>query len=164
MKDITVSDAIRIGAAQGPQLFGRFSDINNASCATGALALGLFGSFYYKKWPDELSETENSCPVCGQQSYTCGTQSGTPIRGRFSILIHLNNDHRWTRERIADWYEATYEQPVESPLDALNADLERGALRTVHVDDEAEADAISRTLSAEELRDTAYVWPQGVGR
>ena len=38
------------------------------------------------------------------------TRTSAPI---YSLVIHLNDGHRWTREQIADWLDKLYEQGVD---------------------------------------------------
>ena len=113
-----LSEAIRLGAMMKPQAFGdyfrggirkRWQRILNflglysaqeSSCAWGAALEGGFGYLDSEDdvvYPDEynwLSESIIRCPAChiGQST--------------FYLIVHLNDDHRWTRERIADWVES----------------------------------------------------------
>lgn len=100
---MTLADAIRLGALIRPQTFGSlFSD--GGSCAYGA-ALEAAGVHEY----DDAEKTfffvpsdvgiqwrmsaRVQCPLCADRG------------GRFIILTHLNDDHRLTREQIADYVE-----------------------------------------------------------
>lgn len=60
-----------------------------------------------KQMPD-LVEVHTCCPAydANQLMLFCG--AGQPLSW---LIVHLNDDHRWTREQIADW------------LDAVDADL-----------------------------------------
>lgn len=101
-----LSEAIRLGAMIRPQTyFYWFHD--GGSCAIGA-ALEAVGAAVYsdcffrtgapKAW--EWSRMTVACPACEQQD-----QAQEHLR-------HLNNVHRWTRERIADWVATIEPQPV----------------------------------------------------
>lgn len=106
------SEAIREGARlhlQGVEYY--FS--SNKSCAVGAGLEAMFGlESRYGGEPDLyadesdiiplypcLTETSVKCPACEGVN-------GMPI----SVIYHLNDDHRWTRERIADWLEKEEEK------------------------------------------------------
>lgn len=99
-----LSEAIRLGSMLGPQTFHQLHRAN-ATCARGAalLAIGI------KDWAenDEVAHTEwpilfemrpelKSCEICGKE-YVAELL--------VFAITHLNDQHRWTRERIADWVE-----------------------------------------------------------
>ncbi len=92
-----LSEAIRLGAMFRPQSFGFFFDAGK-SCALGAAleAVGVrYGAFFkaeliiqsYWGWTSIFVQ----CPVCASRE---------SVR---TIIARLNNEHRWTREEIADW-------------------------------------------------------------
>ena len=86
-----LAEAIRRGSLLYPQAFHRCYDRDLAgkiigSCALGAARDGGWGR--HELLPDQ---PEMNCPVCGR-------------RGADKVQ-HLNDDHRWTRERIADWLD-----------------------------------------------------------
>jgi hypothetical protein len=103
---LPLSEAIRLGAMLGKQCFGRLhwskkGGVHRRSCAIGS-ALDATGI----KTPDALDlayprllTIYRPCPI------------GCPRTTRFSadtcgVIAHLNDDHRWTREQIADWVES----------------------------------------------------------
>ena len=104
-----LSEAMRLGATMKPQAFGLLRDKRNGgTCALGAVmdALGVLGEYnahvkVQDTWPglkfESVGEVEN--PVTGDRY------------SRWQTIIDLNNRHRWTRERIADWIEQTFETP-----------------------------------------------------
>lgn len=105
------SEAIRLGATMTRQAFGVGSTPDkSATCAIGAAwdAVGLLDSdgLSHKgctfPWPEAISIKVN-CPATG-----CVRHEGLLI-----AVIHLNDDHYWTRERIADWVEL--HEPVPLP-------------------------------------------------
>ena len=114
-----LSEAIRLGAMLRPQVSGSlFKD--GGSCVLGAMleATGteydedfhLYTAALYARWPWS-KEKRFTCPECDWLDW-----QGNKHAHLESVLIHLNNsnfmDHRWTRERIADWV-ATIE-PTEA--------------------------------------------------
>ncbi len=120
------SEAIRLGAMLGPQIFGEVFGDDDASCGNGAAfkaagcrireALpGESGLFLRQPSPNVMvveipeewhpvMETAVVCPQC-QSWRTAGfnilLQDYVP-----RVVAHLNDDHRWTREAIADWVES----------------------------------------------------------
>ena len=99
-----LSDAIRLGAMMKPQAFGHLHDpLTKGTCALGAAhdAMGLLrltSAGYCKAVPEVWEAAFDTvivgCPECRMH------------HRKVMILTHLNDDHRWTRERIADWAEA----------------------------------------------------------
>jgi hypothetical protein len=82
---IKPSDAIRLGCLIAPvQVFEISGDPESGeACAIAAMGRGGFtGDVPY---PHPYPQ----CPACEQPGG----------------VVHLNDDHRWTRERIADWLE-----------------------------------------------------------
>jgi hypothetical protein len=113
-----LSEAMRLGAMIRPQvkylIFARASDGALGSCALGAAyeAAGMAiaterfiwdYSAVSPEWLRLLGHRVSPCPVCGSHAWR---------RLGFSVT-HLNNDHGWSRERIADWVQAI-EDEVES--------------------------------------------------
>lgn len=118
-----VSEAIRLGAMMGPQLrFNLFDQRTLGTCAWGAALLAsnriyFVSSGEWKIADDSMDWAEGNmhavCPVCGITD------------NKTSIIFHLNDlsefyhnvGHGWTRERIADWVERTFEQPQQDPTE-----------------------------------------------
>ncbi len=99
----TLSQAIRLGATFAPQCHGRFSEWRFnllpervATCAFGAAAEAVGAKNHFELW-DRFNDTliiKLFCPACFfKRSFVK------------ELVFHLNDDHRWTRERIADWLE-----------------------------------------------------------
>jgi hypothetical protein len=102
-----LSEAIRLGAMLRAQGFGRlYTPDTGRTCALGAAAdaigalvvgVGEYGFDVVKtKVPIEwfwATKTNVFCPV-HRCSYACRADG---------IVMHLNDSHEWTRERIADW-------------------------------------------------------------
>src|SRR6266702_918790 len=96
-----LSEAMRLGAMLKPQGFGLFDVIRDElACALVAarLAIGLDKALL-SEFP-VLYEPVDKCPSCSLE-YQFGLSQ---------MVVHLNDDHRWTRERIADWIEANFER------------------------------------------------------
>ena len=99
---MTLAQAIRAGARRRPQTQGSLFD-KTGSCALGAAIEGMFGSQalvgnVVLRGPTlmiaipELRD-DASCPES-----ECHVESSL-----FQVIVHLNDDHYWTREAIADW-------------------------------------------------------------
>lgn len=97
---IKPSEAIRLGCLAFPvQHFGGLAQGNRA-CAMGAMYAGYGDSPHSPGITSEseagffqLKEAHLSCPECDLKD------DDIPV-------AHLNDDHRWSRERIADWLES----------------------------------------------------------
>lgn len=89
---------ILAGAEKRPQCYSAYF-WNERSCALGAACEALTGEInftplevertLYGAFPS-LRHKAPDCPLCGQ--------TGNRVMG---LLLHLNDQHRWTRERIA---------------------------------------------------------------
>jgi hypothetical protein len=95
---------IRTGALRRPeQAYGDYFKGRNASCALGAAYDGMYRlpSEIGKANPtkdldwffDCLERTIRQCPVEG-----CKKKLGLAV-----VIVHLNDDHCWSREQIAAW-------------------------------------------------------------
>ena len=114
------SAAIRDGATIRPQGYGCFLD-NGKSCALGAGAEAVFG------------QANNYDAVCLLYPYLqqeggpcpeCGAGDGSYMA---SILYHLNDTHKWTREAVADWLEAEEGKLKAVPKIQETASLKAGS-------------------------------------
>src|SRR5262249_36274291 len=97
-----LAEAILSGAGQRPeQAFGSYYVGRRASCALGAAYEGMYrlpadaegvrprdlGRLF-----DCLENTLRRCPEKCKKQLALG-----------AMILHLNDDHHWTRERIAAW-------------------------------------------------------------
>ena len=97
-----LAEAIRFGARRRPeQAFGEYYQGHHASCALGAAYEGLYrlpeevGQLHPKRLDrlfDCLEGTIRSCPEGCKKRLILA-----------AMIIHLNDDHHWDRERIAAW-------------------------------------------------------------
>jgi hypothetical protein len=96
-----LAEFIRAGSTRGPQCFGSYFDDKGGSCALGAVYEGVYRlpRQHGKLIPDHLErlfrcldEVMKTCPGgCGKR---------LPLA---PMIVHLNDDHRLTREQIAEW-------------------------------------------------------------
>lgn len=106
------SEAIRLGATMKPQTFDRFFD-GVGTCAIGAAydAIGDLG-LDTEEWADAVARFDSvACPECGRDRLAILELSGTAR----NVVTHLNDFHRWTRERIADFVELHEPLPIPEP-------------------------------------------------
>lgn len=94
-----LSEAIRLEGMTLEQSVGESSDVTRSACALQGAALMVgrsamrWGQSIKAEWP-WTSMVRPGCPVCGAHG-----PSG------LGIIIHLNDEHCWTRNQIADWVE-----------------------------------------------------------
>ena len=101
---IELADAIAAGAKRRPtQAFGEYFSEKGGSCALGA---AYEGAYALPRDPEEahtirprmgrlfdcLENVRRQCPV--------GCKKRLPLN---AIILHLNDDHHWTREQIVEW-------------------------------------------------------------
>lgn len=120
---MTINEAIRIGCRQYPrQAFGAFGEGSDGACVNGALSFGLHGNRFSLRM-ESLGRLAPSgsqgvvCPLCrtSQVKTTDGREYGYTACRVFAIMAHLNNDHRWTREAIAEWVDPHPELHIPMP-------------------------------------------------
>jgi hypothetical protein len=113
-----LSEAIRMNGMMKPQGFGiRALYSKEAPCAIGG-ALQVVGATQThetlaKIWPWVSRNTR--CPGCdstGDSSLRCEALRRREFDLTLNILWHLNDQHKWTRQQIADWVETV--EPAES--------------------------------------------------
>lgn len=114
-----LSEAIRLGAMLKPQAFGDYTD-GIGSCAWGAANEAMGRPVDHEEvddaWLVMLHPPVAHCPACGIVALS------TPIddaegQGAIAFLVeHLNDDHRWTREAIADWVETIEQQQEQATV------------------------------------------------
>lgn len=115
-----LSEAIRLGAMLKPQGFGNYTDQFGGTCAIGAAceAAGIDAHSSPDVARYEIAYVrpiDGACPECGVARFT-------GIGG--NLIVHLNDTHRWTRERIADHVatiEAQHEAKQAEPLQSVSA-------------------------------------------
>lgn len=109
------SEALRAGAKKGKQLFNESYDGQGGTCAYWAIEAGGLSVP-----PTRILAREDvffgqiaRCPAdCGARVYTDGATTRLLEGYLFQMILHLNNDHHWTREAIADWIEANVEREL----------------------------------------------------
>lgn len=95
---IRPSEAIRLGCLTTAQAFSDYGN-GDAACAVGAMNIGFGLQNDAGDHLDDISHLHRGTTVCPETG-----QRGCP--GRWHVMVfHLNDDHRWSRERIADWLE-----------------------------------------------------------
>lgn len=111
--ELELAAAIREGADRRPeQAFGNYFVGRQASCALGAAYEGMY------RLPAEAGGLR---PRQLERLFECleGTLRRCPegCRKRLAlgaVILHLNDDHHWSRERIAAWVAPEREAAVTS--------------------------------------------------
>ena len=138
-----LNEAIRSGCAQSKgQARYVYQDMEGNHCVMGALLLGigklhapgmLSNPFVECEVFPELQQAWTVCRDCGiewQDARGLGSlQSWTGVstirRTVRNMMVHLNNDHGWTREALAEWADPHPElhiaMPQVQPQEALVA-------------------------------------------
>jgi len=104
-----LSEAMRLGAMMRPQAFGVLINRDTGgTCAIGAVmdAVGILGQFGAHGRLQEVYPELTFQSVGGTINPITGA-----VYSRWQTIVDLNNYHKWTRERIADWIEQTFETP-----------------------------------------------------
>lgn len=108
-----LSEAMRLGSMMKPQGYYNLCRAG-ATCALGAVgdAIGILDADNCNWKPGAKAPSEwrwmtrlTACPACGATDYPVPTSFSTKRRDVQAAITHLNNEHRWTREQIADWIE-----------------------------------------------------------
>jgi hypothetical protein len=109
-----LAQAIRRGIDRRPdQAFGEYYHGHGASCALGAAYEGLYrlpfevqGIVAKDLWRyyECLDFVIRRCPDDCHKQLPLG-----------ALIVHLNDDHRWSRERIADWVASLAPSSVPIP-------------------------------------------------
>jgi hypothetical protein len=102
-----LAEFIRDGAQRRPdQAFGDYYQGTTASCALGAAYEAMYRLPNNAEgrrptrdldWFFDCLDTVKPCPEegCKKRIFLA------------ALLVHLNDDHRWSRERIAEWLAAS---------------------------------------------------------
>jgi hypothetical protein len=116
-----LAKAIRLGASRRPQCFGSYFDERGGSCALGAAYDGMYELPRQAREPGEivprhlerlfncLEDVVKRCPekasplrdgLGGASANETACRKKLPLG---AMIVHLNDDHGWTREQIAEW-------------------------------------------------------------
>lgn len=101
-----LADAIRAGAKRRPeQAFGDYFVGQRASCALGAAYEGIY------RLPGDMAGRRPTKDLTWFFECLEGIVLRCPVEGcqksllLSAMLVHLNDQHAWSRERIATWIE-----------------------------------------------------------
>ena len=96
-----LAEFIRAGSQRGPQCFGSYFDDRGGSCALGAVYEGVYHlprdhgrlvPIHLERLFRCLDELTKPCPK--------GCAKRLPLA---AMIVHLTDDHRLSREEIAEW-------------------------------------------------------------
>lgn len=111
-----LAEAIRSGARRRPdQAFGDYFRGRSASCALGAAYEGMY------RLPGDMDGRRPTKDL--EQYFECleGTVRRCPVGGcrkvisLGALIVHLNDQHEWTREAIAAWVAGEPPAPTPAP-------------------------------------------------
>lgn len=105
MTPLKLSVAIRLGSMLHPQSSHELLTIRGG-VIVGSCALGAAEQAGYVRSDNPIRVT---CPAC--RVWLHG-----PL---YNLVMHLNDDHRWTRERIADHVEVIENESANEPATLL---------------------------------------------
>jgi hypothetical protein len=97
---LELAEAMAAGARRRPQAFGAYFSDDGGSCALGAAYEGAYAlprdvpslRPRMHRLFDCLENVRRRCPE--------GCQKRLPLN---AIILHLNDDHHWSREQIVEW-------------------------------------------------------------
>ncbi len=104
-----LAHAILAGARLRPQSFGSYFSSDGRSCALGAAYEGIYvlprdaESILPRRLERFFHCLEHVIRACPE-----GCHKRLPLA---PLIVHLNDDHRWSREQIAAWLEGKEEAP-----------------------------------------------------
>lgn len=101
------SEAIREGAKVRPQAFDSYFN-SGGSCAYGAGLEAMTGRITAA--PSLVVEQFRYLMDSGATCPACLSDEAEPYKTIAKVIFHLNDDHQWTREQIADWLESEEEK------------------------------------------------------
>jgi hypothetical protein len=84
------SEALRLGSLNTRQIFGALEDGFGGFCALGTIM--------------NVMRDAKPVPLDVPLGVPCGCVS--QLARPWSIVVHLNDEHRWSRGEIADWLES----------------------------------------------------------
>jgi len=122
------NDAVRAGCKLLPNgVHGDFITYDGKSgCVMGAAIVGAVGvdklnnhTHHERELFSELIVLAR-CPVKIEEEYKCSFYSGRSTR---DVAVHLNNDHGWSREAIAEWVDPRPELHTPMPKEAVKEEL-----------------------------------------
>ena len=111
-----LASAIRAGASRRPdQAFGDYFVGSRASCALGAAYEGMY------RLANDMSGQRPTRDLTSFFDCLEGTIRACPIEGckkrliLSAMIVHLNDHHEWSREKIADWLEESGTTTASAP-------------------------------------------------
>lgn len=139
-----LSEAIRLGAMMTKQCYGPYSEDRSvfvtrlmgqvigervacATCAMGGALLAVGQEDRLRRCTDDV-HPEEVFPVLS----VCAPSPAYHTRpvgdgSVFSVIVDLNDEHQWSRERIADWVETVEAQLPQSVTEARLPEGEKEA-------------------------------------
>ncbi|MGD9904799.1 MAG: hypothetical protein AB7U83_15150 [Vicinamibacterales bacterium] len=99
-----LAEAIRNGADRRPeQAFGDYFHGRHASCALGAAYEGMFRLPANMEGRRPTKDLEEYFDCLDGTVRRCPGEACRKVLTLAALIVHLNDEHRWTREQIAAW-------------------------------------------------------------
>lgn len=120
-----LSEAIRLGATVSHQIYGALKDRNGGTCAWGSAlhAIGILDrvnmlcTLQDEQLPKDWVLLKGEISFCPEE--VCRFHDHTnPLFDMEGCIAHLNDEHKWTREQIADWVQTIEDQLEQSSSEA----------------------------------------------
>lgn len=118
-----LSQAMRAGCRKSTRAWAKYFDDNGGTCAIGAALLGIG----INKVSFDVAAGEGIGPIeilakafPYSLVFKCCPVDRCEISGAailVALIVHLNDYHHWSRERIAGWIESHVEVPTYSLLE-----------------------------------------------
>jgi hypothetical protein len=119
------SDAIRYGATLRPQAFGAYTR-GHSTCAWGAGLEALLGrpltieeclseeglkkiiadTALWSRFAYLRTKVPSPCGCVRVEGFQNRDYSPNTSKSIANMIVHLNNEHEWSREQIADWLQS----------------------------------------------------------
>ncbi len=111
----TLGDAIRVGSKMKPQCYELLVNFNPSStCAIGAAMEGIGQNVLGLKTEECSKILSKKFNIDRLAAVESPVMSYSRTGSLFSIIEHLNDYCRWTREKIADWADEQLGQKKEN--------------------------------------------------
>ena len=128
---IPLSEAMVLGSVKHPQKFGGCYDTDangiTASCGIAAAVDAVTGLDDAIKanecvigeevFPILGHPVPGGCPQCGELEAFSSLYQVVLLDRVYSVIMHLNDDHRWSRPKQAEWVKSVEDslKPQEAP-------------------------------------------------
>jgi hypothetical protein len=111
-----LSDAIRLGAMMKPQAYEESGEQGSCVLRAAADAVGIRDQCRDAVRYLDYAALGHRFPELLLCSWRCPACKRVTPDNLMHLLYHLNDDHQWTRERIADWVASVEPRVALDPV------------------------------------------------